>query len=400
MIRDSGQTRSERLPGALAAALEHAARAVARLDSALTGHPLAPAWAWRARLDAVRRQAMADGRVIDPWHLAALIEGVRFRLGGSAALIDRGAVFAAAHHAFALYRWFCRPDEAQQAAITEAAVHLDAVADADHAPLLGAALGVHAWLDQGGERPPLRAALAAYWVQRGVTPLPCPLLTGARALHSEVPWAREAWLGHFLGALAEEAVDGVTLLTALERDWFAARRAVAGRRRDSRAAAAVDILAAAPLLSATSLGQALGMATKNAGHLLEGFVVLGTAREVTHRSKRRLYGLKHLAPLREAAAPPRRPFVGRRPGRQSASSLAATGAGGDDPAVPPPALAPSPPLPRFQREEFEFCELDRWLDLADQAIRRTQRILQDYPGSAKPVVTENRLHAVDRAGLK
>src|SRR6516225_7834754 len=138
-MRDNAQAHPERLSLALAADLERAAGAVARLDSALTGHPLAPAWAWRARLDAVRRQAMADGRVIDPWHLAALIEGVRFRLGGSAALIDRGAVFAAAHHAFALYRWFCRPDEAQQVAIAEAAAHLDVVAGDDHAPVLGAA---------------------------------------------------------------------------------------------------------------------------------------------------------------------------------------------------------------------------------------------------------------------
>jgi hypothetical protein len=86
----------------------------------------------------------------------------------------------------------------------------------------------------------------------------------------------------------------------------------------SRAAAAIDILAAAPLLSATSLGQVLGMATKNATRLLEGFIRIGIASEVTHRSKRRLYGLKHLAPLREvAAAPPSaRPPPG--PAEQSA----------------------------------------------------------------------------------
>ena len=374
-MREDGQTRSERLPLALAAALEHAARAVARLDSALARHPLAPAWAWRARLDAVRRQALIDGRAIDPWHLAALIEGVRFRLGGSPALIDRGTVFANAHHAFALYRWFSGPDEAQQSAIADAAAHLAAAGD-DHSPLLGAALGVHAWLDQGGERPPLRAALATYWVARGVTPLPCPLLTGARALQADVPWAREAWLGHFLDALAEEAEDGLALLTALERYWFAARRAVAGRRRDSRAGHAVDILAAAPLLSATSLGQALGMATKNATRLLEGFVVLGIASEVTHRSKRRLYGLKHLSPLRETVAPPRQPLPGRRPGRPSAASPAVAAAGGAVPLATVPPLALSPPLPRSQREEFEFGELDRWLDLADQAIRRAQRVLE------------------------
>jgi hypothetical protein len=58
----------------VAGALERAA-AVARLDSALARHPLAPAWAYRARLDAIRHQAAVDGRLIDSWHLAVLIEG-------------------------------------------------------------------------------------------------------------------------------------------------------------------------------------------------------------------------------------------------------------------------------------------------------------------------------------
>ena len=370
---EPAQNPAERLP--VAATLERAAGAVARLDSALSRHPLVPAWAYRARLDAVRRQAAVDGQAIDPWHLAALIEGVRFRLGGSPALIDRGAVFAAAHHAFALYRWFSRPDEAQRAATAEAAAHLAAVADG-YSPVLGAALGVHAWLDRGGERPPLRAALAAYWARRGMTPLPCPLLTGARALHAEVPWEREVWIGHFLDALAAEAEDGIALMAMLERQWFAARAAVAGRRRDSRAAAAVDILAAAPLISATTLGQALGMAIKNATRLLEGFVVLGIASEVTHRSKRRLYGLKHLAPLREAAAPPRRPLSGRRPGRPRGGPLPASD-GDRDPASTASVRPPSRPLPPLERREYEFGELDRWLDLADEAIRRTQRVLDE-----------------------
>jgi hypothetical protein len=346
-MRDLSETPAE--PHPLAASLERAAGAIARLDSALTRHPLAPAWAYRAQLDAIRRQAAVDGQVIDPWHLAALIEGVRFRLGGSAALIDRGAVFAAAHHGFGLYRWFSAPDEPQQAAIAEAAAHLDSVGDG-HSPLLGAALGVHAWLDRDGERPPLRAALAKYWSRRGLTALPCPLLTGTGALRAEVPWARDLWVGQFLDALAEEAEDGIALMVTLERQWFAARRAVAGRRRDSRAAAAVDILAASPLVSATTLGQALGMATKNVTRLLEGFVVLGIASEVTHRSKRRLYGLKHLAPLRETAAAPRRPLPGRRPGRPSAAPFP-TGDGNEGPAPTASVPPPPPPSPAPARTE-------------------------------------------------
>jgi hypothetical protein len=146
---------------------------IARLDMALASHPLRPAWAWRARLDAIGRQAAVDGKAIDPWHLAALIEGVRLRLDHTPVLIDRGMLFAAAHHAFELYRWFAVPDETQRAAIGRAADHLETVGNA-HSPLLGAAFAVHAWLDQGGARPPVRAALALYWQQRQVTALPCP----------------------------------------------------------------------------------------------------------------------------------------------------------------------------------------------------------------------------------
>jgi hypothetical protein len=379
-MRENREDPAARLPMALAGDLERAAGMIARLDSALAADPLRPAWAWRARLEAVRRQAIVDGQAIDPWHLAALIEGVRFRLGGGPASIDRGAIFAAARYAFGLYRWFAMPDQAQQAAIADAADHLEAIG-AGHSPLLDGALGVHAWLDRGGERPPLRAALASYWHRRGLTALPCPLLTGARAFHAEVPWAREVWIGYFLEALAEEAEHGLALLATLERHWLSARRAVAGRRRDSRAAAAVDILAAAPLVSATSLGAALGMATNNATRLLEGFVGLGLASEVTQRSKRRLYGLKHLAPLREAAAPPRHPLPGRRPGRPSAAALGAAAAANADPAASGSVLSPSP-LPALERSELQFGELDRWLDLADQAIRRTQCVLEQYPAAS------------------
>lgn len=51
------------LDPALAAALARAAAAIARLDQALAAHPLLPAFLHRARLDAVRRQAAADGRL-------------------------------------------------------------------------------------------------------------------------------------------------------------------------------------------------------------------------------------------------------------------------------------------------------------------------------------------------
>ena len=113
-------------------------------------------------------------------------------------------------------------------------------------------------------------------------------------------------MGEFRTALAGEATDGLQLLMDPERAWFAARRAVAGRRRHSRAAMAVDILAAAPLVCASSLAAGLGMAVNNAAVLLEGLCAAGFAVELTHRAKRRLFGLAALTPVREVA-PPRRP---------------------------------------------------------------------------------------------
>ena len=288
----------------LAGALEQAAAAIARLDALSTGHPLISAWLWRARLEAVRRHAACDGLMIDPWHLAAMIEGVRFRMDRAAAIIDRGAIFEAARHAFQLWGWFARPDAAQMQAIERAAAALSASGHAS--PLLGAALAVRAWLDQGGERPPLRAALALHWQRCGLTHVRAPLLTGAKAFGGEMPRQIDAWVAEFLAALAEEAEAGIALLRLLEREWFAARAAIRGRRRDSHAAAAVDIMAAAPIVSATSLAHSLDIAVKNAATLLDGFVARGIAIEVTHRSKRRLFGLKHLAPLRAEAALPRR----------------------------------------------------------------------------------------------
>ena len=352
----------------LAAALEHAAATIACLDALATGHPLLSAWLWRTRLEAVRRYAGCDGCAIDPWHLAAMIEGVRFRMDRAAAIIDRGAIFEAARHAFELWGWFARPDAAQMQAIERAAAALSASGHAS--PLLGAAFAVRAWLDRGGDRPPLRAALPLHWQRCGLMHVRAPLLTGAAAFRADAPQPIEAWLAEFLAALAEEAEAGIALLRLLEREWFAARAAIRGRRRDSHAAAAVDLMAAAPIVSATSLAHSLDIAVKNAATLLDGFVTRGIAIEVTHRSKRRLFGLKHLAPLRAEAAVPRRVLRLR-------ARMAGRGSGADEadpPDTPPPVLEPLRLTP-LERKEFEFSDLDDWMREADQLIRRSQAVL-------------------------
>src|SRR5579872_1894596 len=84
-------------------------------------------------------------------------------------------------------------------------------------------------------------------------------------------------------------------------------------------------LAASPLVSASSLAAGLGMAVKNAAALLDDFWRAGIAVEVTHRSKRQLFGLAGLAPLRDVVRPPDHPDPNRGRGRPRLER-------GDDPA--------------------------------------------------------------------
>ena len=85
-------------------ALALAAAGIARLDQAVANHPLGPAFLYRVRLEAVRRQAAVDGQAIDPWHLAAILEGQRLRMDHALRIIDRGTIFAAARHALGLHQ--------------------------------------------------------------------------------------------------------------------------------------------------------------------------------------------------------------------------------------------------------------------------------------------------------
>lgn len=353
---------------ASAAALVAAAAAIARLDEALAGHPLRPALLYRSRLDAVRRQAAVDGRLIDPWHLAAVREGLRLRMDGALRLVDRGAILDAARHAFTLHQWLTAPDAGQEREIERAAAQLARFDAVCGTPLLAAAEGAQVWLAAGGGRPPLRAALVRHWTRHRLLALPVPL-TGAAALRAEMPadaapWAAP-WAAAFLRALAEEAADARQMLADLERAWIAARRKVAGRRRDSHAAAAVDLLAAVPLLSATSLAGILGVAVKTGIRLLDALVAEEIAVEVTHRAKRRLFGLAGMAPLRAVVRPPYRPEPGRGRGRPPHRAAE----------VPAADLPPLPPFSPLERRGFDYGDLEAGLAQLDATLRRTRRAL-------------------------
>jgi hypothetical protein len=280
-------------------------------------------------------------------------------------IIDRGAIFAAARHALDLHQWLVAPDFEQEGEVQRAERVL-AMAEPGTTPLLAAAQGMRAWLQAGEPRAPIRAALVRHWIRHGLLAAPVPL-TGAAALHPEVPWEETAWTAAFLSALAEEAEDALRLLGRLERAWFAARSAVAGRRRHSRAGAAIDLLATTPLLSASTLAAGLGMAVKNAAALLEEFQTARLVVEVTHRSRRRLFGLAGLAPLRDGVAPPRRPQPGRGRGRP--------------PHLPEevevlPDLPPARPLTSLERQAFDYAELEVAMAHAEATLRQARRNLE------------------------
>jgi len=351
-------------PG-LFGAVARAAGAIARLDQALTGHPLLPAFLYRTRLEAVRRQAAVDGQLVDPWHLAAFLEGLRLSMPDGLRIIDRGVIVDAARYAFTLHQWITDPgfDEEDE---VRAALQTLVSAPLPDAPLLAAALGAWEWLQNDGTRPPLRAALIRFWVNNRLFKAPVPL-TGPRALSAEAPVEKGPWLTAFLEALASEALDYHQLLIDLEREWFSARGSVAGRRRNSRAAMGIDVLAAAPLLSATTLAKAIGMSIRSATDLLDDFVNDGVVVEVTHRAKRRLFALRGLTPLRDEIAPPRRPLPGRRPGRPRLDRPE------DD--VLEPAATPAPAVSPVVRKAIDYSDLETWMAHADAVIRQTRRNL-------------------------
>ncbi len=350
-----------------AGALEEAAGTIARLDQALDAHPLAPAFLYRARLDAVRRQATADGAAIDPWHLAATLEGLRLRMDHALHIVDRGAIFAAARTAFGLHQWITTPDFDQEGEVQTAERHL--AVRPSSSKLLSAAVQVRRWLEMGGTRPPIRAALIRLWGTHRLLRLPVPL-TGPRALLADPAGGSAAWEDRFLGALAREARDFHQMLLDLERGWLAARARVAGRRSTSRAAAAVDVLAAAPLLSATSLAAMLGMSVKGATGLLDSFVADGIVVEVTHRAKRRLFGLAGLAPLRDGTTAPRRPQPGRPRGRPRRIEA-------DPVDGPPPASLP--PISRFERPAIDYGALEAAVAQCEQRIGPDARSVDFRP---------------------
>jgi hypothetical protein len=345
----------------LCSTVEYAAGAFGRLDQALDNHPLKSAFLYRTRLDAVRRQAAVDGHAIDPWHLAAVLEGLRLRMDHALRIVDRGEIFEAARTALNLHQWITAPDFDQEGEVQKAEHYLVGAAS-----LPEIARRVWTWLQEGGRRAPIRAAMIRTWVtsRRLRTPVP---LTGPSALNADAPETEAAWIYFFLSAIGAEALDHLQLLRELEHGWRVARSKAGGQRRTSRAALAVDVLAATPVISATTLAGAIGMSIKSTTELLDRFAADGVAVEVTHRSSRRLFGLAGMTPIREVTAAPQRPMPGRGRGRPLLA-----------PPPEPIEETPSPPVhvAQLDRPAIDYAALEEAMAHCNQVIRSTQQRLR------------------------
>ena len=100
---------------------------------------------------------------------------------------------------------------------------------------------------------------------------------------------------------------------------------------------------------------------KNATVLVDDFCRVGIAVEVTRRSKRRLFGLAGVTPLRNAVAPPYRPDAQRGRGRPPLLR--------EVPVAPPPVLPPAPPI---KRQAFDYSLLESAVTQLGQKVGETR----------------------------
>ena len=375
--------------GGIVSALEQAAVAVGRLDAGLAGNPLRRAWTLWSELDAARRHAEADGCKVDLFRLAAHLHGLPLRLGDTTSAPERGREIAGLNHAIELRSWMAAPDPEQQRLRD---IALDSLRDCGggQPALVATAQGTLDWLAGQGSRPAIRAAVPLYLRDRGITIHTLAAITGGDALRAG-PDDPDGFTVRFLDAVRNEAMDSRDLLLTMEREWRAARIRVdhrAGARSNSRLPAAVDLLAASPLLSISALAGALGCSIEGASRMLEALVQLEVAAEVTGRTgrgARRLYGLKRLLPIRaETTAVQRRARGGQR-GRPKRVLIPPFAELADEPKaaeVTPDAELAEPA--RLAAVSFDFDALARLIAAADERTRGVRRLLDRIARGEKP----------------
>ena len=375
--------------GGIVSALEQAAVAVGRLDAALAGNPLRRAWTFWSELDAARRHAEADGRKVDLFRLAAHLHGLPLRLGDTTSAPERGREIAALNYAIELRSWMAAPDP-EQVRLREIALDSLRAADRGQPVLAAAARGMLNWLAGQGSRPAIRTAVPLYLRDRGITIHALAAVTGGDALRAG-PDDPDGFTVRFLETVRREAAEGRDRLLTMEREWREARIQVdhrAGARSNSRLPAAVDLLAASPLLSTSALAEALGCSGEGASRMLDSLVQLEVAAEVTGRTgrgARRLYGLKRLLPIRAETTAVRRRLRGGQRGRPKRVLTAPFAELADDSGAAGvmPDAEPVEPV-RLAAVSFDFDALDRLIAAADERTRGVRRLLDRIARGDKP----------------
>ena len=368
-------------PALRAATLERATLAIARLDATLDGHPLLPAWQHWVRLEAVRVHSGLDGFRVQTHRLAAMIEGLRLRPLDTPASYERGADLDALNHALGLYGLMLAAADHRPASdldeTTDAPEHRRLVEEALWTltrPTTGgrvSALGqaMRAWIVADRPRGAVRAALPIALQTLGVTRVLLPILAGTDTLRPDSPMDPSGWSLAFARSLEREAEDGLVVLRRLEHAWRAARTTIGERRSNSRLPAAVDLLAATPLIGPTRLAALLGSTVRGAGMMCEELVRCGAAVEVTGRGSYRLYGLPGTEGIRGETAGPRR--YGHRRGRPPKIAIPEPLSTSELPPLPPPAVPA-----RLERLEVDYSALDALLADTSRIVQRVQGVLK------------------------
>ncbi|UEM24326.1 hypothetical protein JL100_032380 (plasmid) [Skermanella mucosa] len=379
--------------GGIVTALEQAAVAVGRLDAALAGTPLRRAWTFWSELDAARRHAEADGRKVDLFRLAAHLHGLPLRLGDTTSAPERGREIAGLNHAVELRSWMAAPDP-DQVRLRDIALDSLRAGESGRPVLAAAARGMLDWLAGQGSRPAIRAAVPLYLRDRGLTIHTLAAVTGGDALRAG-PDDPDGFTVRFLETVGREAAEGRDLLVTLEREWRQARLRVdhrAGARSNSRLPAAVDLLAASPLLSISALAEALGCSVEGASRMLDFLVRFEVAAEVTGRTgrgARRLYGLKRLLPIRAETTAVRRRARGGPRGRPKRDLTAPFAELADEQQAEDRTPDTDPVEPaRLAAVSFDFDALDRLIAAADERTRRVRRLLGRIARGDRPFPTD------------
>lgn len=356
--------RIERLaarPDDVMPALTRTALTFGALDQQLRRHPLREAVLFRVRLEAARQCAAVDGFLIDPWQLAASLEGLRPRIRGQD-VYERGNEVDALRYAFEQYQWLARASAFQEEQVTKALSSMT-VPVRRLGVLWGSALAFREWIDAGRSRAPFRGALVRLWQKEGVFSGLYPI-TGAAAFRAATSWDERRWIPAWLNALEREAAGIKDTIHTLDQSWRGARAQAGDQRRNSKAPLAIDIIAAHPVISATTLATQLSVSVQAACVLLERFLERGLVIDVTHRAARRLFALKDLAPLREVVRIPKKPVSGRKRGRPRLDDEADH----DDQGTGVVEGA-SPPLPRWKPD---YTALETAMAFADSVIFRAK----------------------------